>query len=84
VLYLLNQKIKIMLVLINCSYDGDSYRIFETLENANAAFLESCESGLFHRVYLLEPHTPSTEFGFGSYGDVFGANVISEFENEEE
>jgi hypothetical protein len=73
-----------MLVLINCSYDGDSYRIFENHENANEAFLESCESGSYHRVYLVEPDYPESTFGFGSYGDVFGANIVEFFVSEEE
>jgi hypothetical protein len=72
-----------MLVLINCSFDGDTYALFNKMENAMDAFKASCESGFYHRVYLVKPNSIGEEFGFGSRGDIFGAEVIEEFDLEE-
>ena len=71
-----------MYLLINCDYDGDTYALFPQLDRAQAAFEESCKSGFYHHVYLLEPPLTGDDFGFGARGDLFGAHVIEEFEME--
>jgi hypothetical protein len=70
-----------MFVLINCSYDGDTYAIFNEIENAMVAFEDSSNCGLFHQVVLVKPN-PGETFGFGSRGDFFGGEVIEEFMEE--
>lgn len=70
-----------MYVLINCSYDGDSYQLFNEVEEGVEAFNESMESGFNHLVYLLEP-VVGKSFGFGSRGDIFGAEIILEWREE--
>ncbi len=72
-----------MYILINCSFDGDQYKLVQNLEEGKKAFKESIDTEFFHKIYLLEVEV-GKEFGFGSRGDVFGANVIEEWENEED
>ena len=72
-----------MLVLINCNFDGDTYALFNKMETAMDAFKASCESGWYYKVYLVKPNSIGEEFGFGSRGDIFGAEVIEEFDLEE-
>jgi hypothetical protein len=71
-----------MFVLINCSYDGDTYAIFNELKNARVAFKDSCKSKCYHQVVLVQPN-PGETFGFGSRGDFFGGDVIEEYMSEE-
>lgn len=73
-----------MFILINCNFDGDSYAIFSNDKKAKDAFRASCESNLYHKVYLLKPESQDQEFGFGSRGGVFGAEVINEWEAGDE
>jgi hypothetical protein len=70
-----------MFVLINCSYDGDTYAIFNELKNARVAFKDSRKSKCYHQVMLVQPN-PGETFGFGSRGDFFGGEVIEEFMEE--
>ena len=73
-----------MFVLINCSFDGDTYAIFNKIENAMIAFKDSCKDNMNHHVYLVKPEAFGETFGFGNWGDIFGAEVIEEFTLEEE
>jgi hypothetical protein len=68
-----------MFVLINCSNDGDTYAIFNEIENARIAFEDSCKDDSNHHVYIVKPNEFGETFGFGSWGDIFGAEVIAEF-----
>lgn len=75
-----------MFVLINCSYDGDSYQLFTNVEDGVNEFNNSMESDYYHAVYLLKPEVTSigtSSFGFGSRGDVFGAETILEWTAED-
>jgi len=72
-----------MYILINCSFDGDQYKLVQNLEEGKNAFKESIDTGFFHNIYLLEVEVDN-DFGFGSRGDVFGAKVIEEWISEEE
>ena len=71
-----------MYVLINCSYDGDTYQLFTDRERASGAFTESLDIRSYHALYLLEVE-PNQEFGFGSRGEVFGAEILEEWQEEE-
>lgn len=75
-----------MYLLINCSYDGDTYQLFTDVDVAVIEFNESMESDYYHAVYLLKPEMSdigSCSFGFGSRGDVFGADIILEWRAED-
>lgn len=73
-----------MIVLINCNFDGDSYAIFNKMESAMDAFKASCESGFNHKVYLVKPDSLGEEFGFGSRGEIYGAEVINEWSDDDD
>jgi hypothetical protein len=71
-----------MFLLVNCSSDGDTYQIFQSVEEAKEVFEKECDNMFSERVVLLEPNDQCKRFGFGSQGDIFGAKVVCEFENE--
>lgn len=71
-----------MYVLINCSFDGDTYQIFTDREKAGHAFEDSLDIRRYHSLYLLEVE-PDQEFGFGSRGEIYGAEVLEEWHEEE-
>ena len=73
-----------MFVLINCSYDGDTYNLFNKIETAREEFDAACNSGFYYKVLLVKPDSIGQEFGFGSRGDFFGAELIFEFEEEDQ
>ena len=71
-----------MFLLVNCNVDGDTYQIFNDATEAKSAFDKECEGIFTERVVLLEPNKNGERFGFGSRGNIFGAEVVFEFENE--
>jgi hypothetical protein len=70
-----------MYILISFSEDGDSYNFFTDLDEASAAFSDAQYEATFgdsdSKVVLLKIQ-PGVEFGFGQYGEVYGAEVIME------
>jgi hypothetical protein len=70
-----------MFVLINLNHDGDSYLISNSLENAKKEFADACE-GWNYKVILCKPTLDGT-FGFGNWGDLYGAEIIQEWERED-
>jgi hypothetical protein len=70
-----------MFVLINLNHDGDSYLITNSLENAKKEFEDACDSWNY-KVILCKPTLDGT-FGFGNWGDLYGAEIIQEWEREE-
>lgn len=73
-----------MLVLINCNFDGDTYALFNKVDQAKDAFKASVESGWNHKVLLVKPNEIGEDFGFGSRGDVFGAEIIEEWNSDDD
>ena len=73
-----------MLVLICCNYDGDTYALFNKIETAKDEFDTECANSMNHRVLLVKPEQIGQSFGFGSRGEVFGAEIIFEFDREDE
>jgi hypothetical protein len=71
-----------MFLLVNCNVDGDTYQMFNDADAAKSAFDKACDGMFTERVVLMEPNENGERFGFGSQGDVFGAEVVFEFENE--
>jgi hypothetical protein len=71
-----------MYVIINLNHDGDSYFLTENLEKAQAEFKACCEEDYNFKVILCKPTIEGT-FGFGSRGDLYGAEVIEEWERED-
>lgn len=71
-----------MFLLICCNYDGDTYNLFNKIETAKSEFETECENSMNHKVLLVKPDQLGEPFGFGSRGEVFGAEVIFEFERE--
>ena len=73
-----------MYILINFNEGGDSYNFFTDLEEASAAFndskYEATMADYETSVFLLKVQ-PGVEFGFGSRGDVYGAEVLMEANN---
>jgi hypothetical protein len=51
------------------------------LENAKKEFADACEGWNF-KVILCKPTLDGT-FGFGNWGDLYGAEIIQEWEREE-
>lgn len=72
-----------MFLLINCNHDGDTYNLFNKIEDSKEEFEVSCADERNHRVVLVKLDSLGQEFGFGSRGEIFGAEVIFEYDNEE-
>jgi hypothetical protein len=70
-----------MFVLIILDHDGDSYLISNSLENAKKEFVDACDTWAY-KVILCKPTLDGT-FGFGNWGDLYGAEIIQEWEREE-
>jgi hypothetical protein len=51
------------------------------LENAKKEFVDACDSWNY-KVILCKPTLDGT-FGFGNWGDLYGAEIIQEWEREE-
>lgn len=73
-----------MFLLINCNYDGDTYALFNDIASAKEAFDESCADSWNHRIVLVRPERDAKLFGFGSRGEIFGAEVLFEHVKEED
>ena len=69
---------KLFMVLMRTE-DGDSYNIHTKQDTAQSNFEEECDNNIHTEVLLLELEE-GKEFGFGSYGDVYGASVIDSYE----
>jgi hypothetical protein len=72
-----------MFLLVNCNVDGDTYQMFNDADEAKSAFDKACDGMFTERVVLMKPNDEGKRFGFGSQGDVFGAEVVFEFETHE-
>ena len=74
-----------MFILINFSEDGDSYTIFTNLEIAKKAFAKAWQevTPSTNSISLVKVEE-GVEFGFNSWGDLYGAEEIETFENREE
>ena len=72
-----------MFLLINFNHDVDTYNLFNKIEDAKEEFEVSCADERNHRVVLVKLDSLGQEFGFGSRGEIFGAEVIFEYDNEE-
>ena len=71
-----------MFAIINLNHDGDSYFLTENLDKAKAEFNACIEEDYNFKVILCKPTLEGT-FGFGSRGDLYGAEVIEEWERED-
>lgn len=71
-----------MYLLISCTYDGDSYELFNDLEKAKARFEEEKESEWNNIIVLCSPK-PGDSFGFGHGGFYGTCEVIEEWERED-
>lgn len=67
-----------ILILIMQSEDGDSYRIGKDLDKMKQRFDEAVDTGFFRGVVLALVEE-NQEFGFGAYGDLFGGEVLDEY-----
>lgn len=66
-----------MLILIMCDPDGDTYRLSNNMTLMKEKFAEASRSEYYDRVVLAEVDTDAT-FGFGTQGEFFGGEVISD------
>lgn len=66
------------------SPEGDSYQIHNDEASARDCFENENENNTesYVRVVLARV-TPGKDFGFGSYGDFYGGEVLEEFEGED-
>jgi hypothetical protein len=72
-----------MYVIINLNHDGDSYFLTENLDKAQAEFNECCKEEEYNfKVILCRPTLEGT-FGFGSRGELYGAEIIEEWWRED-
>jgi len=71
-----------MYLLISCSEDGDSYNLFDNLDQAKESFKEAKDSKWNQMVVLCSPK-PGDSFGFGSHG-FYGCEVIEEWDSWED
>ncbi len=80
---------KKLLFLLLASFDGDQYQFFneEDLEKATEAFNTGKEQsgsiGMWNSVTLMKVE-PGTFFGTGSRGDLFGAEILLEYNVDDE
>lgn len=72
-----------MFVLINQNHDGDSYLLIEDATLAKQEFDEACADSGNYRVTLCEP-TIGGSFGFSGWGQLYGADVVFEFDRNDE
>jgi hypothetical protein len=72
-------------ILINQSYDGDSYKLYPHTEEGLAQAKEDLESGKEdnYSIVIAEVET-GRGFGWGNRGELYGAEVIEERINEDE
>ena len=66
-----------MFIVIHASTDGDRYSIHATEEAARKVY-EDFKEGVYGEddtVILAKINNP-TDFGFGAYGDMYGADVL--------
>ena len=71
-------------MLINCDPDGDSYEIYDNLKEGKESFNEKKKDPPVFGdiiIYLIEVKNPR-DFGFGSRGDMCGAEIILEYNSE--
>jgi hypothetical protein len=71
-------------MIIEADPDGDSYELHNELQKAKKSFEEIKKSNTFWgegTIYLIE--VKDKKFGFGSRGDMFGAEVIESHTFEE-
>jgi len=68
-------------LLISCTFDGDSYKLFNNIQEAKDSFDEECADECNNIVVLCAPK-PGESFGFGPHG-FWGGDVIFEWEREE-
>ena len=73
-----------MIVLINYSDSGNTFNLFNKMETAIKEFYAACDSGLYYKVLLVKPDSIEQEFGFDSMGEFFGAEIIFEFEQDDQ
>ena len=71
-----------MYVIIIETFDGNSYNLFANKTIAVKEFKNLAKDPYPVSVYLLKA-TPGEEFGFGSMGDVYGAEVLMKRTEEE-
>ena len=76
-----------MYTLIKWSPDGDRYSVFTDGVEAKIAFLDTRRSTLddrampFSRVTLVKSN-PGVDFGFGTRGELFGAELMADYTND--
>jgi hypothetical protein len=71
-------------MIIEADPDGDGYEIHKELKEAKDAFEERKKGGSFWSegtLYLVE--IKSKKFGFGTNGDIYGADIIEEHQFEQ-
>ena len=62
--------------------DGwEDCNLHTNLDAATTTFNEDVESEYYNEIYLVEV-LPDNEIGFGSYGDIYGGDVIREWRAE--
>jgi len=64
------------------SPDGDNYQIHNDEASARDCFENEDNTEFYSRVVLAKV-TPGKDFGFGSYGDFYGGEVLEESEGED-
>jgi hypothetical protein len=72
-----------MFILIEYSYDENITTLFSDIVKATDAFNEACEESSSSLGIYLVIATEGVPFGFGSRDDIFGAEVIQQFINED-
>ena len=72
--------IEVMYIVIMISPDGDNYKILNDEHTAREVFDAEKETEFYSRVVMAKV-TPGKDFGFGSYGDFYGGEVLEETED---
>jgi len=71
-----------MFIVIHASTDGDRYSIHATEEAARKVYEDFKEDLSMDDTVVLAKINNPTDFGFGAYGDMYGADVL-EISSEE-
>ena len=72
-----------MYVIIVNTFDGNSFNLFTNKDAAIAEFKQLADDPYPISVYLVKPDNLEKEFGFGSMGDIYGAEIIMQRTEEE-
>ena len=74
---------KTLFLVVMKGDDSDAYTIHTNLADATLTFNGALDGFIHYNVVYLIEVLPGDEIGFGSYGDLYGGDLIGHWENGE-